>query len=79
MVLMHTRQGLDEEGIYMKKYIVKMFFRDPEKDWAIPPSVKEDRIKMYGPNRPDNIRRESWNFYYKAGSEENVSINKCLE
>ena len=75
MALMHARQGFDEGGVYMKRHLIKMFFRDPEKDWAIPPLLMEERMKMYGPNRPDGTRQETWNIYHKAGLEENSPMN----
>jgi hypothetical protein len=43
-------EGFDEGDIYLKKHLIKMFFRDPEKDWSILQSVMDERAKIYGPN-----------------------------
>jgi len=75
MALMHAREGFDEEGVYLKRHLVKMFFRDPEKDWSIPKSVMDERAKIYGPNRADGTRKERWHIFHEPGLEENAPMN----
>lgn len=75
MALMHARHGFDEEGNYLKRHIVKMYLRDPEKDWPIPPAMEEERARIYGPNREDGTKVETWHVFHEAGLEEDKRDN----
>lgn len=75
MALMHAREGFDEGGIYLKRHLIKMFFRDPEKNWPIPASVEDERARIYGSNRDDGTRQERWHIFHEPGIEEHSPMN----
>ncbi|KAK3075905.1 hypothetical protein LTR53_000334 [Teratosphaeriaceae sp. CCFEE 6253] len=75
MAIMHARRGFSEHGQYLKRHLVKMFFHDPAQGWTVPASVEGERERMYGPNRPDGSRSESWHAVYEDGLEEASMMN----
>ena len=75
MALFHAREGFDDGGIPMKRHLVKMYLRDPEQGWNIPPSLEKQWGTIYSPNRPDGTRQETWNIFYEPGSEELSPVN----
>ena len=70
MVMFHAREPFDEGGVHLQRHLFKLYLRDPEQNWAVPPSVVEGWRKMYGPNRDDGTREETWNPRYSPGDEE---------
>lgn len=75
MALLHARTGFDDGDRPEKRHIVKMFFRDPAKDWPIPPSVESERLSMFGPNRPGGERNETWVIQRGKGDEDGPLMN----
>ncbi|KAK3071572.1 hypothetical protein LTR53_008380 [Teratosphaeriaceae sp. CCFEE 6253] len=75
MAIMHARRGFSEHGQYLKRHLVKMFFRDPAQGWSVPVPVEGERERMYGPNRPHGSRSESWHAVYEDGLEEASMMN----
>lgn len=75
MALFHAREGFDDGGIPLKRHLIKMYFRDPEQGWGIPPSLEKEWGITYSPNRPDGTREENWNYLYEPGLEELSMLN----
>jgi hypothetical protein len=75
MALMHAREAFDEGGQYLKRHILKMFFRDSEKNWKYPPEVIEESMWKYAPNLPDGTRREIWQVNHRLGMEAGPADN----
>ncbi|KAK3366715.1 hypothetical protein B0T24DRAFT_502204, partial [Lasiosphaeria ovina] len=47
MALFHAREGFDDGGVPLKRHLVKMYFRDPQQGWAIPPSIEQEWKTAY--------------------------------
>lgn len=75
MALFHAREGFDDGGIPLKRHLIKMYFRDPDQGWNIPPSMEQEWKTSYSPNRPDGTRQETWNILYEPGIEELSMLN----
>jgi hypothetical protein len=75
MALFHAREGFDDDGVPLKRHLVKMYFRDPDQGWNISPSIEKEWRTTYGPNRPDGTREETWNIFYETGLEELSRLN----
>ena len=75
MAIFHARQGFDDGGIPMKRHLVKMYCRDPDKGWEIPPSTEKEWRTTYSPNRADGSKHETWHIYHEPGLEELTSLN----
>lgn len=75
MALFHAREGFDDGGIPMKRHLGKMYLRDPDQGWDIPPSVEERWAKRYGANQLDGTRKETWHIIPEPGLEESSSDN----
>ncbi|RYP57029.1 hypothetical protein DL769_009745 [Monosporascus sp. CRB-8-3] len=75
MALVHAREGFDDSGNSMKRHLIKMYFRDPDQAWGIPPSLENEWKKVYGPNEPDGTRKEIWDLFHEPGLEENSPVN----
>jgi len=75
MAILHAREAFSEGGVYMKRHLLKMFFRDPVQNWQVPVSAEAGWKKMYGPNRADGSRHEIWCTKYEAGMEEEATTN----
>ncbi|KAK5632157.1 hypothetical protein RRF57_007871 [Xylaria bambusicola] len=74
MALVHAREGFDDGG-EMKRHLIKMYFRDPEQEWDIPTSFKNEWKMAYSSKQPDETRKETWNIDYESGLEELSSLN----
>lgn len=76
MALMHARNGFDEGGEKLKRHLVKMYLRDPEKGWDIPEWLEREWKPVYNKaNRPDGTRVETWPLGHRAGLEETIPDN----
>lgn len=75
LALFHARTGFDDGGIPLKRHLVKMYFRDPEQGWNIPPSMENEWKTSYSPNLADGTRKETWHILYQPGIEELSTLN----
>ncbi|RYO97404.1 hypothetical protein DL765_011248 [Monosporascus sp. GIB2] len=75
MALVHAREGFDDSGNTTKRHLIKMYFRDPDQAWGIPPSLENEWKKVYGPNEPDGTRKETWDLFHEPGLEESSEVN----
>ncbi len=75
MALMHARQGFDDGDIPLKRHLIKMYLRDPDKGWEIPSSIEREWGTSYNPNRPDGTRHETWHIFHEPGLEELTMLN----
>ena len=61
MAILHGREGYnDTENATAKRNLLKMYLRDPQQKVQIPESLKEEWEMIYGPNRNDGQRIETW-------------------
>ncbi|KAJ5611892.1 Clavaminate synthase-like protein [Penicillium herquei] len=75
MALFHAREGFDDGDIPLKRHLIKMYFRDPNQGWNIPPSIENEWKMVYSPNQPDGTREETWHVLYESGIEELSMLN----
>jgi hypothetical protein len=75
LALFHARTGFDDGNIPLKRHLIKMYFRDPEQGWNIPPSMENEWKMSYTPNQPDGTRKETWHVSYEPGIEETSMLN----
>ena len=75
MALFHARTGFDDDNIPLKRHLIKMYFRDPDQGWTIPPLMDNEWRKTYSPNQADGTRKETWHVLYEPGIEELSTLN----
>jgi hypothetical protein len=75
MALFHAREGFDDGSIPLKRHLIKMYLRDPDQGWNIPPSMEREWKMSYSPNQPDGTRQETWHILYEPGLEERSPVN----
>ena len=75
LALFHAREGFDDGNMPMKRHLVKMFLRDPDQGWAVPPLLEQEWRMTYSPNRPDGTTEETWDIAHFPGLEELSAVN----
>jgi len=75
LALVHAREGFDDGGDVMKRHLVKMYLRDPDQGWGIPPSLEVGWKTVYSSNEPDGTRKETWHILHEPGLEEGHEDN----
>ncbi|KAK0728330.1 hypothetical protein B0T26DRAFT_738706 [Lasiosphaeria miniovina] len=77
MALFHAREGFHDGGVPLKRHLVKMYFRDPEQGWAIPPSMEREWKTAYLSGSDDGRvkKEEIWECTYWPGLEELSMLN----
>ena len=66
MALFHARSAFKEKASAGRE-LIKFYLRDPEQNWPIPQTAKENWDTLFGPNKPDGERSEEWDMLYKSG------------
>lgn len=51
------KKGWHKEG---ERHLLKFFLRDPKRAWNMPPALQALWQSIYGPNRSDGTREETW-------------------
>jgi hypothetical protein len=75
MALVHAREGFDDGSDRFKRHIIKMYLRDAEQGWGIPPSLENQWKTVYRANEADGTRKETWQIFHETGLEERVPDN----
>jgi hypothetical protein len=70
MAILHAREAFDEGGSHLQRHLLKLYLRDPEQNWPVPSTELQQWNKIYGPNRPDGSRNESWYVRHEPGQED---------
>ncbi|KAK3290241.1 uncharacterized protein B0H64DRAFT_412939 [Chaetomium fimeti] len=69
LCLMHARSAfdLDAEGnpLPSKRHLVKLMLQDPDMAWELPGHLEWYSKRLYGPNREDGTREETWQLSVK--------------
>jgi len=60
MAIMHARDSFSEGGVSKKRHLLKFYLRDPKQSWPVSATVEGALNKIYGPNREDGTRDETW-------------------
>lgn len=72
LCLMHARSAfdLDAEGnpLPSRRHLVKLMLQDPEMAWELPGHLEWYSKRVYGPNREDGGREETWQLSVKDES-----------
>jgi hypothetical protein len=75
MAILHARESFSEGRTYIQRHLLKLYLRDPEQNWPVPPTAKDAWAKIYGSNSEDGIRQETWLARYSAGQEDGWQSN----
>jgi hypothetical protein len=72
--IMHAR-GSFSDGNSAQRHLLKMFLRDPERSWPASGAALDQRQRIYGPNRDDGTRVETWWTNFEQGQEGEAPTN----
>lgn len=75
MAILHARESFSEGGTYLQRHLLKLYLRDPEQNWPVPPTARDAWAKIYGSNSEDGSRQETWSARYSAGQEDGWASN----
>jgi len=75
MTILHAREKFSEGGDPLRRHLLKLYLRDPEQNWPIPSTAAETWQKIYGPNKEDGSREETWCTRYEYGQEDDWLTN----
>ncbi len=75
MAMLHARQSFRDDVDQVHRHLLKMYLRDPEQSWGLPETAKQQWLTMYGPNREDGARQESWPIEFQPGQEGEAPTN----
>lgn len=67
-----AKKGWRKEG---ERHLLKFFLRDPKRAWKMPPALQELWDSIYGPNRSDGSREETWVLKTKPGMFNKWQVN----
>jgi hypothetical protein len=69
LCMMHARSAFDVDAqghpMRSRRHLVKLMLRDPELAWDLPPSFDWYQQQIYGPNRDNGEREETWQLSLK--------------
>ncbi|KAI8626339.1 hypothetical protein F5Y19DRAFT_488381 [Xylariaceae sp. FL1651] len=72
--ILHAR-GTFQDVSGSGRHLLKMFLRDPDQSWPVSGPALEQQLKIYGPNRDDGTREETWWVDFETGQEEEAPTN----
>jgi len=75
LALVHAREGFDDGDDVIKRHLIKMYLRDPDQGWGIPPSLEIGWKTAYSSNESDGTRKETWHILHEPGLEETSHVN----
>ncbi|KAF2746993.1 Clavaminate synthase-like protein [Sporormia fimetaria CBS 119925] len=77
MALVHARESFDEDEGRAQRHLLKMYLHDPSQHWPVAPSARSKWARMYGANRPNGERQESFEEAYDStgGDDERAQTN----
>ncbi len=75
MAILHAREPFSEGGVYLQRHLLKLYLRDPDQDWPVPPKVADAWKEIYGPNSEGGKRNEMWSTRYGLGQEDGWRSN----
>ncbi|KAH8655775.1 hypothetical protein BX600DRAFT_552954 [Xylariales sp. PMI_506] len=70
MALVHAREGFDDGADVATRHLIKMYLRDPEQGWGIPPAMENEWKAVYCSSEPSGARKETWHILHEPGLEE---------
>lgn len=58
-----------------ERHLLKFFLRDPKRAWKMPPALQPLWQGIYGPNRQDGTREETWILVKTPGMSDKWQVN----
>jgi hypothetical protein len=77
MSIFHTRESFKNSGEGTGRHLLKLFLRDPQRQWRMPDSLNLMLDPMFGPNKPNGIRDEKWVMDYSKHTKRHDKIKWC--
>lgn len=72
--IMHARGSFSDKDL-AQRHLLKMFLRDPDRSWPVAGVALEQRQRIYGANRVDGSRVETWWTDFEQGQEGEAPTN----